>query len=73
MFIESKSDTRKIEELNKKVAELERLLGQKQILLDFQTRMIELAEEEYRVDIKKKFSSDRLSGSGKIGNNTPTK
>ena len=38
----------------RKIAELERKLGnQKQIELEFKDKMIEIAEEMYRVDIKK--------------------
>ena len=56
-IVESKSETTKILALQKKVAELERLVGQKQVMLDFMDKMIELAEESYQVDIKKKFGT----------------
>ena len=65
LIIESESDTKQLLELKKKVAELERIIGQKQILIDFKDKMIELAEEEYGVDIKKKYFTQPLSGSGK--------
>ena len=65
LVIESESDTRQLLELKKKVAELEQIIGQKQILIDFKDKMIELAEEEYGVDIKKKYSTQRSAGSGK--------
>jgi transposase len=54
VIVEPESDTRKIQELKQKVAELERALGQKQIQLDFMNKMVELAEEKYKIDIKKK-------------------
>lgn len=57
LIVESESDTKQLLELKKKVAELERLVGQKQIQLEFTNKMIELAEETYGVDIKKKFSA----------------
>lgn len=63
-IVESESDTRKILELKAKVAELERIIGQKQVQLDFKDKMIELAEEAYQVDIKKKFDMIPLSGIG---------
>ncbi len=56
-IVETKSDTTKILALQKKIAELERLLGQKQVLIDFKDKMIEIAEETYQVDIKKKFGT----------------
>jgi transposase len=57
MIVESLSDTQELLRLKKQVADLERMIGQKQILIDFKDKMIELAEETYGVDIKKKFST----------------
>jgi transposase len=54
MVVEPESDTRKIQELKNKVKELERMLGQKQINIEFLEKMIELAEEDLGIDIKKK-------------------
>ena len=70
LIVETDSDTRQLLELKKRVAELERVVGQKQILLDFQNKMIDLAEEEYKVDIKKKYSSKLLDQSGLSGKST---
>ena len=64
IIVEKESDTRKLIELQAKIAELERLVGQKQIELEFKDKMIDLAEEHYHVDIKKKFESKPSSGSG---------
>lgn len=47
------SSTDKVKQLQKKVAELERLLGQKQIKLDYFETMAELAKEKYDIDLKK--------------------
>jgi len=52
--VESKSDTRKIKALEDRIKELERIVGQKQLLLEFKDKMIEIAEDTYGVDIKKK-------------------
>ena len=71
MVVETNSDTRELLELKKKVAELERIVGQKQVLLDFKDKMIDIAEETYGVDIKKKFSTKPSATSGSTGNNTP--
>jgi transposase-like protein len=57
LIVESKSDTQKILDLKKQIAELERLLGQKQIQLEFKDTMIEIAEEMYKIDIKKKLGT----------------
>lgn len=58
-IVESKSDTTKILALQKRIAELERLLGQKKIELEFKDKMIELAEQMYGVDIKKHSGKKR--------------
>ena len=62
--VENKSDTRKILELKEKVRELERLLGQKQVEVEFLNKMIELTEEDLKIDIKKKGNSRPSSGTG---------
>ena len=69
-IVESESDTRKLFDQQQKIAELERVIGQKQLLIDFQAKMMELAEQEYGIDIKKKFERKPLSGTGSIGNNS---
>lgn len=68
--VEAKSDTKKINLLEDRIRELERIIGQKQILIDFQDKMIEIAESTYEVDIKKKFGSKPSSGIGTPGINT---
>lgn len=68
--VESKRDTAKITQLKSRVQDLERMLGQKQVQVDFLAKMIELAEQEYGVDINKKFSSTQSAGSGSTGRST---
>ncbi len=65
LIIEADSDTVKLLELKKKIADLERTIGQKQILIDFKDKMIELAEEHYKIDIKKNFSTQQSITIGK--------
>ena len=52
--VEAKSDTQRIKALEARIKELERIVGHKQLLLEFQDKMIEIAEADYDVDIKKK-------------------
>src|SRR5438309_3938720 len=52
-IVESKSHTAKIAALKAQVAELQRIIGEKQVQVEFKDKMIELAEEVYGVDIKK--------------------
>lgn len=73
LIIEPMSDAKKIQELQARIKELEQLVGQKQIQLEFTEKMIELAEERYQIDIKKKSGSKRSSGSGTTGKNIPGK
>ena len=68
--VESKSDTKKIQLLEERIKELERIVGQKQILIDFQDKMIDIAESTYKVDIKKKLSTKASVGTGTTGTNT---
>jgi hypothetical protein len=55
--VESESDTQRIKELQAKIADLERLLGQKEVQLTYQEKLIEIAEQTYGVDIKKNSDS----------------
>jgi transposase-like protein len=59
------SPSEKLKEYEKRIADLERSLGQKQMLIDFYDKLIELAEEDLKVDIKKNIGSKLSSGSGK--------
>ena len=69
LIVESDSDTKELLALKKKVAELEQIIGQKQILLDFKDKMIDIAEETYQVDIKKKFGTKPSSTTGSTEKN----
>ena len=68
--VELMSDTRKIQDLKAKIRELEQLVGQKQFEIEFKNKMIDIAEEMYDIDIKKKLGSKPLPGSGSTGKNT---
>ena len=72
-IIEPMSDSRKIEELRARIKELERMVGQKQIEIEFKDKMIEIAEEKFKIDIKKKLGSKLSGGSGAIGESTAGK
>ena len=65
--VEAKSDTQKIKALEDRIKELERVVGQKQLLLEFKDKMIEIAEATYNVDIKKKVGSKLSSGTTTTG------
>lgn len=67
------SSTKKVKELFERIKELEQIVGQKQMKIDFLEKKIEIAENEFSVDFKKKSTSQQSSGSGKTGTNTDTK
>jgi len=69
-IVEAKSDTQRIKALEERIRELERIIGQKQLLLEFKDKMIEIAEATYNVDIKKKVGSRLSSGTTSTGKNT---
>jgi transposase len=63
-IVESQSDTAKIAALKAQVAELQRIIGEKQVQLEFKDKIIDLAEEVYGVDIKKKLEPKPSAGTG---------
>ncbi len=71
--VEAKSDSVKLLAMREQIKELERIIGEKQIKIDFQEKLIELAEKEYKVDIKKKFTGKPSSGTGSTGKSTRSK
>lgn len=58
------SPDQKVQALHNRIAELERALGQKQITIDLLEKMVEVAEEEYDLDLKKNCSGRPSPGSG---------
>ena len=72
LIVESESDTKQLLLLKKKVAELEQIIGQKQVMLDFKEKMIEIAEQTYGIDIKKKCTTPPSNTSGATEENIPT-
>jgi transposase-like protein len=70
LIIETMSDTIALKELRERIAELERLVGQKQIEVEFYKKMIELAQEHYGIEIKKNFSIPPSDISGLKENNS---
>ena len=49
----NESQTSKVKDLQLRIADLERSLGQKQMTIDFLEKLIELAKQQYNIDIKK--------------------
>lgn len=62
-----KSSIKKVKYLEAKVKELERIVGSKQIMIDYLEKMMEIAKEELDIDIKKNFGTQQSNGSKKTG------
>lgn len=60
------SQTHRINQLEQQVKELERLVGQKQIKADYFEQMIEVAEKEYGIDIKKNSNTPHSGNFKKV-------
>lgn len=63
----SQSSTKKLKDLELRIKELERAVGQKQLKIDYLEKMIELAKEEFDIDIKKNSDTPQSGGSRKTG------
>ncbi len=62
----SVSSHNKLKELEAKVKQLEQIVGQKQIAIDYLERMIELASSEFNIDVKKNYTTQPSIGSKTI-------
>lgn len=71
--VQMESEALKTKVLLSKVAELERVIGQKQLAIDFNDKLLELASKEVGYDIKKKYEQQLSNGFGKTQRSTPTK
>ena len=66
LVVEKESEGTRTLALMKQVAELERIVGQKQMQVDYFKKLIELIEEDMGEDMKKKFESVLLHGLSQI-------
>lgn len=66
IIVEMKDSAKqKLKDYQARIAELERALGKKQLQIDFLEKMVDLAEQEYKVSIKKNYSTPLLITSKK--------
>jgi len=59
------SSSNKVKQLEQKVAELEQKVGQKQIKIDYLEKVIDIAKDELKIDIKKNSNTPQSTGSDK--------
>jgi len=62
---QKESHTHRLKELQERIKQLERIVGQKQINIDYLEKMIEIAKKELGIDIKKNFGFQQSNGSKK--------
>lgn len=67
--MENDNNKRTIAQLSAKIAELERQLNQKEVLINFHSKVFDTAEEMYGINIKKKFGI-KPSSDGNENNST---
>ncbi|MFN3755737.1 MAG: transposase [Flavobacterium sp.] len=63
------STTQKLKDLQNRIKDLEQMVGQKQIKIEFLEKMIDLAKDEFKIDIKKNSNTPPSSGSLKTKRN----
>ncbi len=64
LVVQMESEQAKTKHLSQRVADLERIVGQKQLEIDFLSKLMEIGSEELGFDLKKNFSSKLSSGTG---------
>ncbi|HKL19167.1 MAG TPA: transposase [Halalkalibaculum sp.] len=63
LVVDKDSQSKKLERLQQKIAELEQAVGHKQMQIDYYEKFVDLASEEVGEDLKKKYGSAASSGS----------
>lgn len=66
VVIEMESEAHKTKALLERNAELERIIGQKQLKIDYLEKLIELASEDLKIDLKKSINTVLLAISSPI-------
>lgn len=72
LVVQMESEELKSSELRKRIAELERIVGQKQLEIDFLNKLLEIGSSELGFDLKKSFNPPLSNGTGSTSGGTPT-
>lgn len=62
LVVQMKSEELQSHELRQRLGELERIVGQKELGIDFLNKLLEVGSSELGFDLKKSFSSPPLNG-----------
>jgi len=74
MVVEDKSESYRSKELERRLKEAEAALGRKQMEVDFLNKLIELANDKFKTDLKKNLADKPYAGSKSTkGKDTNTK
>jgi transposase len=71
LVVDKDSQSEKLKQMQKRIAELEQAVGHKQMQIDYYEKFIDLASEEVGEDLKKKYGPDASSGSSKTNKRFP--
>lgn len=63
LVVQMDSDAYNLKELKTRIAELERVVGQKQLTIDYLDKLIEIGQKELGIDLKKNFDTSLSLGS----------
>jgi transposase len=72
LVVQMESEVYKTRQLLQRVADLERVIGQKQLEIDFLNKLLEIGSEEMGFDLKKNFSTRLSNGTGSAEQGTAT-
>ena len=70
LVVQMQSEETKSHQLRQRVAELERIVGQKQLEIDFLNKLMEVGSAELGFDLKKSFSQQPSNGTEATGKTT---
>ena len=62
-YFSSRRSTEKLQAYQNRIKELERIVGQKQIKIDYLDKIIDCANDHYETDLKKTLSTKPSNGS----------
>lgn len=72
IVIEMESEEQKRKGHLERISQLERIIGQKQLEIDYLNKLLEIGSKELGLDLKKTFEPKPLNGSESNKNNTDT-
>jgi transposase-like protein len=73
MVVHMESETHKLQSVLQRQAELERIIGQKQMEIDYLNKLLEIGSHELKIDLKKSFSDLLSTGFPSTKENTSGK